>query len=97
MTFDYIMQIPLQTLSLLCADFDGDVLNVYAIINEAFYRRANKVINPRKSMYISNNDGKLNKDVIPTRDTLINSNTMINLSRKYYTSDEIKYIQSLKK
>lgn len=48
-------------------------------------------------MYISNNDGKLNRDVIPTRDTLINSNTMINLSRKYYTSDEIKYIQSLKK
>lgn len=74
---------------------DGDVLNVYYIINKAFYKRANQVINPRKSMYISNNDGKLNGAIIPARDTLINANTLINLSRKYYNSSDIETLKKI--
>ena len=73
----------------------GDVLNVYYIINKAFYKRANQVINPRKSMYISNNDGKLNGAIIPARDTLINANTLINLSRKYYNSSDIETLKKI--
>lgn len=75
---------------------DGDVLNVYYIINKAFYRRANQVLNPRKSMIISNNDGKLNKDIIPAKDTLINANTLVYLGRNNYSKDEIDQIMSIK-
>ena len=50
------------------------------------------MLNPRNAMYISNNDGKLNKAVIPGRETLINSNTLIKLSRDSYTQEELDEI-----
>lgn len=96
MTFSYTMALPLQVLPLLAADFDGDVLNVYLIINDAFFKRAYEVLNPRNSMYISNNDGKLNMDVIPARDTLVNFNTFLRLGRSNYTSYDIKAINDAK-
>ena len=68
------------------------MLNVYYILNQAFYERAYQVLNPRNAMYISNNDGKLSKAVIPGRETLINSNTLIKLSREYYTQEELDEI-----
>lgn len=46
-------------------------------------------------MYISNNDGKLNSSIIPARDTLINANTLINLSRKYYSSSDIETLKKI--
>lgn len=71
---------------------DGDVLNVFLIINQAFYDRTYEVLNPKNSMYISNNDGYLNPQVIPSKDSLINSNTLIRLSRKYYSKSQLDKI-----
>ena len=78
-------------------DFDGDVLNILLIINNDFYIRANQVFNPRNAMYISRNDGKFNNDVNHQRDTIINSNTMINLGRNIYSKQEIDNIRRLKR
>lgn len=97
MTDTYTMGIPLQILKLLAADFDGDVLNIFYIINKAFFERSFQVLNPRNSMYISNNDGKLNTDVVHQRDTLINSNTLVRLGRNKYSAEELAKIERLKK
>jgi hypothetical protein len=72
------------------------VLNIFYIINKAFYERSFQVLNPRNSMYISNNDGKLNMDVVHQRDTLINSNTLVRLGRSNYTTEQLAKIERLK-
>lgn len=41
-------------------------------------------------MYISNNDGSLNTNVIPERDILILMNTMTRLGRGCYSDEEIE-------
>ena len=71
-------------------------MNILLIINDDFFKRANQVFNPRNAMYISRNDGKFNNDVNHQRDTIINANTMINLSRKNYSKEEIDHIRQLK-
>lgn len=73
------------------------MLNILLIINNDFYIRANQVFNPRNAMYISRNDGKFNNDVNHQRDTIINSNTMINLGRNIYSKQEIDNIRRLKR
>ena len=90
------MSVPLQVLKLLAADFDGDVLNIFIIINQAFYERCNNVFNPRNAMYISRIDGKLNSDVLVQRDTLICANTLLWLGRNNYTEDNIKKINAIR-
>lgn len=90
------MSVPLQVLKSLAADFDGDVLNVFHIINRAFYERCRIVFNPRNAMYISRIDGKLNSDVLIQRDTLINSNTFIHLGRDNYSDKDMKKIELIK-
>ena len=96
MTLTYTMGISLQVLEILAADFDGDVLNIFMIINKAFRQRAEEQLNPRNCMYISNNDGRTNISVIPQRDTIINANAMIRLSRKNYTEEQLNQIYKLK-
>lgn len=93
MTDTYTMGISLQVLSLFNADFDGDALNMFLIINELFYERAFQVFNPRNAMCISNNDGKLNVAVMPQRDRLINANTVLRLGRKYYSEEQISKLR----
>ena len=39
-------------------------------------------------MYISRSNGMLNSDVLVQRDTLINSNTLVGLTRDLYTEVE---------
>lgn len=77
-------------------DFDGDVLNIRYIINKEFYYYANKVFNPRNALFISRNDGLFNNAVNHARDTIINLNTFLNLSRKHYTQEMINNIERLK-
>ena len=43
-------------------------------------------------MYISNNDGYLNPQVIPSKDALIDANTLIRLSRKNYSKSQLDKI-----
>lgn len=90
------MSVPLQVLKLLAADFDGDVLNIFIIINRAFYERCNIVFNPRNAMYISRVDGKMNADVLVQRDTLINANTLLHLGRHNYTKEDFDKISMIK-
>lgn len=92
MTFTYTLGLPLQVLQKLAADFDGDVLNVYLIINQEFFDKAYQILNPRNCMYIDNNDGYIDIEVLPYRDTIINTNTFIDLGRPYYTKEELDAI-----
>lgn len=93
-TKGFTMQINLQTLSGLGADFDGDTLNIMYIINEEFRKACDDVFNPRNNMYISKNDGWFNNAYNHQRDTLININTMLQLSRGNYTQDQLNKIKS---
>ena len=90
MTDSYTMEIPLQILQLLAADFDGDTLNILYIINEEFFEAAFLKMNPRNSMYISRNDGQFDNRMNHQRDTIINTNTLVLLGRNNYTEEERK-------
>lgn len=96
MTDTLTMSVPLQILPSLAADFDGDVLNILMIINKAFLERCETVFNPRNALYISHIDGKLNRDMIVQRDTLINANTFLHLGRHVYTDKNLKKIKEIK-
>ena len=65
------------------------------IINDAFYQRTFEVFNPRNSAYISKNDGMFNNQVNHQRDTIINTQTLIKLSRKNYSKENIDRILSI--
>ena len=94
--FNYCMSVPLQVLVPLAADFDGDVLNIMHIISQAFYERANEVFNPRNAMYISRNNGMLNNEVLPQKDTLVNINTLNDMTLKKYSDSEMDHIRQMK-
>ena len=51
------------------------------------------ILNPRNNFIISKNDGLMNPSVNHQRDVIINSNTMMQLSRDYYTSEMISVIK----
>lgn len=98
-TDSYTMAVSLQVLKPLCADFDGDVLNILLPVNATFIQLCWEKFNPRNTMYVSRNDGNFNTDVSMQRDTLINANTLARTGREFYTQDEInniEYIMSLK-
>jgi len=76
--------------------FDGDVINVLLIINEEFRVQAEKILSPRNAMFISKNDGKVNSQMIPTKDTIVNINSLVHMSRSNYTQDQIDQINRLK-
>ena len=78
------------------ADFDGDTLNILYLINKDFIEHANMVLNPRNAMYISKNDGMFNNDVNHARDTLINANSLLYLSRDRYSEEQIERIMKAK-
>ena len=66
-----------------------DVLNIFHIVSDAFFERAYQIFNPRNAMYISRSNGMLNSDVLVQRDTLINSNTLVGLTKDLYTEEEL--------
>jgi len=90
------ISVPLQAIKSMAADFDGDVLNTFIIINQAFATRCEQIFNPRNAMYISRIDGKLNSDVLVQRDTLINANTFLHLGRNAYTDEQRAKIDAIK-
>ena len=71
------------------------MLNVLLIINDAFYQRTFEVFNPRNSAYISKNDGMFNNQVNHQRDTIINTQTLLKLSRNNYSKENIDRILSI--
>ena len=46
-------------------------------------------------MYISRSDGLFNKAVCVQRDTVINANTLISLSKNDYNEDDMEKMQKL--
>jgi len=75
--------------------FDGDTLNILSIINKEFEKFAMAIFNPRNNFQISKNDGMMNRSVNHQRDVIINSNSLMQLSRDYYSDDDIAYIKQL--
>ena len=69
------------------------MVNILLIINKEFQRAAENVFNPRNSMYISKNDGMFNNSYNHKRDTIINANTLVQLSRGHYTPEQIAAIK----
>ena len=65
------------------------------IINNAFYERTNEVFNPRNAVYISKNDGMFNNAVNHQRDTIINTQTLLKLSRGNYSKENLDKIYSI--
>lgn len=72
-----------------------DTLNILYLINKDFIEAAEMVFNPANAMIISKNDGYFNNAYNNQRDCYINLNTMLQLSRGYYSQEEIDYIKSL--
>ena len=89
---DYTMSLSLLVLPLLAADFDGDTLNILYLYNKDFIRVADDIMSPR-SLFISNNDGKLDSNMLFGRDVLINANAMKGLCK--YTDDQVSRIKML--
>ena len=96
MTMNYVMKLNSNVTPLLESDYDGDTLNVVYITNKAFYEACAMVFNPRNSMQISHNDGKFNTDILFSKDSMINANSMIYLSRKRYTKEQLDNIKKAK-
>ena len=65
------------------------------IINDAFCERSAQVFNPRNAVYISKNDGMFNNAVNHQRDTIINTQTLIKLSRGNYSKENLDKIYSI--
>lgn len=75
---------------------NASTLNILLIINEDFLKAAYRVFNPAQAMLISKNDGYFNNDYNMQRDTVINSSTMMYLSREFYTEEQLKKIAAIK-
>ena len=75
----------------------GDTLNILLIINKDFQTAAENVFNPRNSMYISKNDGMFNNSYNHKRDTIINMNTLVQLSRNKYTPQQLASIKAARR
>lgn len=96
MTFDHSMCVPLRILKLFKGDFDGDVTNIFLIINKEFLELSFRIFNPRNAMMISSNDGKFNSNTENQRDTIINANTLMRLCRHKYSQEQLNMINGIK-
>lgn len=76
---DYTMSLPIQILTVLNADFDGDVLNIVAFKSKELTRAFDRTFNPRKNMFISRNDGLFNNDFNLLKDQIIGLNQFNNI------------------
>ena len=47
-------------------------------------------------MYISRSNGLLNSDILPQKDTLVNANTLNDLTLHDYTEEELEHIKAIK-
>lgn len=66
------------------------------MINREYFEQTYKVYNPRNTMFISRNDGMFNNAFNHARDTIVNLNTFIGMSRMNYSNKQIEKINSFK-
>lgn len=95
-TLDFSMGTDLYILKGLEADYDGDTLTTLLIYNKKFAEECEKIYSPRNAFCISRNDGGMNQSINIFKDTVINLNALISLSRSYYTKDNLDKINMLK-
>lgn len=93
---NYTMCMPLRILAPFAADFDGDCLTIMHVPNREFWETALECFNPRNAMIVSHNDGRFNKQLNVFKDTVINSNGLINISRGNYSADQLNRIKAVK-
>ena len=93
LNYDYACTVPLQILTGMNADFDGDTLNVTWIINKDLLRSAMRVFNPRYAGQISRNDGMFNSNVAHQTDTMICLNSFAFLGREAYNQNQLDKIR----
>ena len=75
---------------------ETDTLNILLLINNDFCDAVMATFNPRNNFMISKNDGMFDNAVNHKRDTIINANTMIRLSRDFYTPEQLEKIKLAK-
>lgn len=68
---DYTMSLPLQILTVMNADFDGDIENVVSLKTKELEKEFSKVYNPRYNFFVSRNEGNFNNDMNLFKDQLI--------------------------
>ena len=71
-------------------------VNILLIINEDFRKAAEIVLNQANAMIISKNDGMFNPAYNHQRDSIINCNTMLRLSRDNYSPAQLDAIRMAK-
>lgn len=68
---DFTMALPIQILTCLNADFDGDIMNIVSFKTKKMANEFDKTFNPRKNMYISRINGLFNNDFNLLKDQII--------------------------
>lgn len=94
-TLDFTMGIDQYILRGLNADFDGDTLTSLVIYNQRFMEECEKVYSPKNAFCISRDDGGMNPNINIFKDTVINLNALMNLSKQYYTQENLDRIKRL--
>ena len=77
------------------ASYTEQYVNILAIVNRSFEHYAMTIFNPRNNFCISKNDGLMNSSVYHQRDIIINSNTLMQLTREHYSAEQINKIKQL--
>jgi hypothetical protein len=93
---EYVMGVDPYILDGLCADFDGDTLNIKLLYNKDFDRACEATYSPRNAFCISRNDGTFNKMVSPIKDTLINLNALTHMTHKNYSPEQMQRLNAFK-
>lgn len=67
---DKTLTIPNGILKSMNADFDGDQLNIFRIHTKYFCKKFRNAMAPSKTLAINKIDGKVNKDIMPSKDEI---------------------------
>ena len=95
-TLDFTMGTDLYILDGLGADFDGDALTTLILYNKRFADECERIYSPRNAFCISRNDGRMNQSVNVFKDTVINLNALMSLSKSYYTKENLEKAKAIK-
>lgn len=68
---DKTMRLNTRVIQVLAADFDGDQLNVFRIIDRKLGKKMAKTMNPKYNLYIDRVNGLVNKDLMPLKDEVV--------------------------
>ena len=72
---DYTMSIPNNILKFVAGDYDGDVLNIYLLVNESHVRQFER-LNP-KNLVLNPNDGRINPAIHLDKDHALGIHSLL--------------------